>query len=118
MSENRHLSSTSLVYTQEISCVYTKESLVYTQEILCMHNTFVHTQKNSLVYTQEIRGEGVGPVQRPFWVPGTRDLLGIHKRIVLGMHKSVVHAREISCVYTRESCVCTRDIFYVDYARK
>jgi len=42
----------SLLYTQEISCVYTRESLVLTQEISCVY-TRDYT-RDSLVYTQEI----------------------------------------------------------------
>ena len=88
-------------YTQEISCVYTKESLVYARDLLCMHNTLVHA------LGQGTQGPGLTKGADQAWDRPKRLFwpLGF---LAQSMHKSVVHAHEISCVYTRDSFVYTQ----------
>ena len=96
----------------KLSCKNKRVYCVYTRNLLCLHTRFLCLHKRSLVYTQKnllcthkrflvhaqhsCRGQGpkkgtvqgLGPAQRPFWVPGLVP----------------VHAQEY-CACTRVLCI-------------
>ena len=82
-------SSKSFVSTQEISCVYTRESLVSTQEIAC-------------VYTRDLLC-----LHKRFCCVYRRALLCIHKRSLVNTQKNLLCIHKRSLVHAQHSCACS-----------
>ena len=94
--------------TQEISCVYTKESLVYTRDLLCMHNSLVHVLGQGPQGPGTQRGSGPGPGTGPAASSGPWPLGSLAQ----SMHKSVVQhsacTGDLLCIHKRYFCAYTR----------